>query len=245
MVSHLWSLLIEVAHHWLAVVTGSTVSLFMLIWEKKKEKQIKWKYVLGIFFVGLVVSIFFAWQDEYTSAEWRGREISRLEEELRQTRQQSEPKLLGEINWYGVGTVPEFGGDTGLIMVATISNIGAPSLAKAWKLTVTLPDGRIVSPLMEMVPKTITAPTRQGVRTFYQMDALYNKTTSPIPTGGAQSGILIFRVPRFKKDEIFQKGTKIALEFQDVQGKAYSCWLVGTGVPGPLMYVPGLQSPVR
>jgi hypothetical protein len=83
------------------------------------------------------------------------------------------------------------------------------------------------------------------LRLFYQADALYNKTMTPIPTGGAQPGLLIFRIPRVNTKEIFQKGTRITLEFQDVGGKKYSCSQIGTGISEPLMYVPGLESPVR
>ena len=78
MASHIFVLFREVIGHWLAFVTGSVVSVGILIWEKWKKREVKWKTIVAIFSIGLLVSLFFAWQDEYTSAEWRKVEISRL-----------------------------------------------------------------------------------------------------------------------------------------------------------------------
>jgi len=64
----------EVLHHWIALVTGSVFSLYFLFPEKRRKKQV----AVGIFLAALMLSMFFAWQDEYTSAQWRGNEISRL-----------------------------------------------------------------------------------------------------------------------------------------------------------------------
>lgn len=68
----------EILRHWLAIVTGSGVSLFMLVKEKWSGKPIRRKAISAIFLAGLLISIFLAWQDEHTSAEWRGGEIQRL-----------------------------------------------------------------------------------------------------------------------------------------------------------------------
>lgn len=78
MASHLWVFFLEAAGHWIAIVTGSAVSLFILIREKKNKKPIEWRTILVIFAAGLAISLFFSWQDEYTSAKWRGGEIQRL-----------------------------------------------------------------------------------------------------------------------------------------------------------------------
>ncbi len=78
MPSHIWVFLREVTGHWLSWVTGSAVSLSILIKEKWFRKPVKWKAIIGIFILGLGLSLFFAWQDEYTSAEWRGDEVNRL-----------------------------------------------------------------------------------------------------------------------------------------------------------------------
>jgi hypothetical protein len=78
MQSHIWTCVAGIFDHWLAIVTGSGVSLFILIKEKATDKPVRWKAILAIFFGGFLISLFFAWQDEYTSAEWRGTEIARL-----------------------------------------------------------------------------------------------------------------------------------------------------------------------
>jgi hypothetical protein len=78
MSSHLWAFVFEVFSHWLSIAGGSLVSLGILIWEKSQRKEVKWKAILTIFLAGLGLSLFFAWQDEYTSAEWRTGKIYEL-----------------------------------------------------------------------------------------------------------------------------------------------------------------------
>jgi hypothetical protein len=76
--SHVWTCVAGIYDHWIAIVTGSGVSLYILVKEKYTDKPVRWKTILAIFFAGFLVSLFLAWQDQYTSAEWRGAEISRL-----------------------------------------------------------------------------------------------------------------------------------------------------------------------
>ncbi len=76
--SHVSTCVAGVIDHWVAIVTGSSVSLFILVKEKWSDKPVRWKTILAIFFAGFLISLFFAWQDQYTSAEWRGGEVSRL-----------------------------------------------------------------------------------------------------------------------------------------------------------------------
>jgi hypothetical protein len=78
MSSYFWVFVTEVFHHWIALVTGSAVSLGILTWEKRQKTEVKWKTITTIFLAGLALSLFFAWEDEYTSAEWREGEIYRL-----------------------------------------------------------------------------------------------------------------------------------------------------------------------
>jgi len=68
----------EIVNHWIAIVTGSAVSLFILIKEHRSQTPVKWKIIVTIFVAGCLLAMFFAWQNEYTSAEWRGGEIERL-----------------------------------------------------------------------------------------------------------------------------------------------------------------------
>jgi hypothetical protein len=78
MSDHAWVLVTQIFQHWVALVSGSAVSLFILIKEKATDKPVRWKTIVSIFVAGFFVSLFFAWQDEYTSAEWRGNEVIRL-----------------------------------------------------------------------------------------------------------------------------------------------------------------------
>jgi len=80
--NNLWICLRGISEHWIGIASGSTVSLGILIYEKWNEKPVRWRIIVGIFFLGLLASLFFAWQDQYTSAEWRGGEIKRLSGEV-------------------------------------------------------------------------------------------------------------------------------------------------------------------
>jgi len=206
---------------------------------------------VGLFLFNCVRSpllVYRAEQEKVRQANARWKDVDdekkAISAELERERDKSQPKLVGEINFYGVGTVPEFGSKTGIVVSATISNLGAPTIAKVWTLLVILPDGRQMTPLREMIPKTIVFYTHRGPRRFYQQDALYNKTLTPIPTGGAESGILLFVAPAgTTTQDIFQPGTKIVLGFYDVANKPYSCSHTSTGVQSEFQYVPGTRPP--
>ncbi|HWF39731.1 MAG TPA: hypothetical protein VG322_14500 [Candidatus Acidoferrales bacterium] len=77
MPSHFWIFLTEIFSHWVTFVTGSAVSLIILVKEKYTEVTVKWKAISAVFFLGVTFSIFFAWQDEYASAVWRGTELAK------------------------------------------------------------------------------------------------------------------------------------------------------------------------
>ena len=64
--------------HWAALVTGSAISIVVIIVEKKLRRNIEWKHVIWVMTCAIVVSSFLTWRDEYTSAQWRGTEIARL-----------------------------------------------------------------------------------------------------------------------------------------------------------------------
>ncbi|MGH9688825.1 MAG: hypothetical protein ACRD5K_17220 [Candidatus Acidiferrales bacterium] len=68
----------EIVAHWLALVTGPVVTLALIFIDKKLKREIKWKHFVALFLIGVPVAMFLAWQDEHTSAGWRGDQILRL-----------------------------------------------------------------------------------------------------------------------------------------------------------------------
>jgi hypothetical protein len=68
--------------HWASIVFGSVLSLIVIVVEKWALKEVKWKHVSWVMLAAIVVSCFLTWRDEYTSAEWRGGEIIRINAQL-------------------------------------------------------------------------------------------------------------------------------------------------------------------
>jgi hypothetical protein len=146
MTSHAWTFALGVFQHWIALVTGSIVSLLILIYEKSKDRPVKWKKILFVFFLGLLVSLFFAWQDEYTSAIWRGQDISNLEKQLEDLKN---PKFRASIDSVMLAPMGLHNKDCVITLTAMITNTGAPSVALNMRARVVKADGAILrSPIL-------------------------------------------------------------------------------------------------
>jgi hypothetical protein len=78
MPANLWIFFLSVWRHWEPLVLGGGVGVFIFVYEHRKKEPIPWRLIGYIMAGALLVSCFSAWQDQYTSAEWRGIEISRL-----------------------------------------------------------------------------------------------------------------------------------------------------------------------
>src|ERR1700730_237416 len=74
MPSYFWPFFLGVWIHWTPILTGGVFSIIMLI----LNKPIRRRHVAWIMLIAMFVSCFWAWRDEYTSAEWRGMEVVRL-----------------------------------------------------------------------------------------------------------------------------------------------------------------------
>jgi hypothetical protein len=72
--------------------------------------------------------------------------------------------------------------DSQAAIVASIRNLGSPSIAEAWHLSVRLGDKEYqAEPLLMITPVGLTVP--DGQETYYPRDALYEKTSTPIFAG--------------------------------------------------------------
>jgi hypothetical protein len=189
----------------------------------------------------LFVSCCQAWFDEHANVVNLIRDKANLAAQLDQL---SKPKLAPAVEWAGSGDMPGLNA-TPIIMALSISNTGAQSIVRNWGLTVVLPSGDSVDAVPYLLPKVITINGDQGPRKLYSEDAIYNKTINPIPTGGEQTGIIMFTLTKFTSTQVKQAGTKFILKFDDVIGTHYFCQSIMKastvrGIPG---YVPGLKTP--
>ena len=71
------------------------------------------------------------------------------------------------------------------------------------------------------------------------MDAIYEKTITPIPTGGIVRGWLKFVFENDVYKELKTAGTKVSLHWTDVTGNPGSAEKITEGKLGNLKYLPG------
>jgi len=76
MLKHIIVYVVAIFAHWL--VSWGAVALMLIAMLEKWWKPIPKKLFFGIAIVLLIVAMFQAWRDQYTSAEWRGSEIQQL-----------------------------------------------------------------------------------------------------------------------------------------------------------------------
>lgn len=154
-----------------------------------------------------------------------------------------EPKLRGDIDQVLIGQSRDEKKEPGIILIVSVRNVGAPTAVEGWSLSVTPLGG--ASFVMEhmAIPETLTIFSDKGEDTviLYGQNALYNKTLSPIPTGGMQRGILWYRFPQgIDKDMLTRTGTKFAVFCSDILGKQYTIEGTWKGKTNPIRYSPGL-----
>ena len=233
-----WGWAVAVIEHWHGWVSGGVLAFGLeisdRIWEWKPSKAL----FIVILSCGLVWSFFSAWRDEYKRANDAERKLT-----------DNSPKLVGEIQGLGTGVSEHI---TGTFIVATISNLpsGAPTVVKNYTLIITLPSGKQVKGEAYDVPPTVTIHTGKVPRTFYREDALYDKTMKPIPSGGEETGLLLFQIPSMPPSstdqappELMQPGARYTLGFVDVAKKPYSCTFDVTTLVPDIKYVPGMKRP--
>lgn len=72
----------EIFGHWLALVFGPVITLVLVFAEKWLKWDVRRKHYVIVFLIGIPFAMFFAWRDEHTSSEWRGKQITRLTAEV-------------------------------------------------------------------------------------------------------------------------------------------------------------------
>lgn len=146
------------------------------------------------------------------------------------------------------GSIDEikFTNDGGALIVASVRNNGAPSIAENFSLVVKTVDGKEIAGRGLMFDRagekdfpwsdgnTITIDT--------YTDGLQNKCMTPIPQGGMSRGYLCFG---FEKSFTFGPGTIFTLSFTDIDGKQYQAKYIASGytVGGSWNYFSGLKMP--
>ncbi len=159
----------------------------------------------------------------------------------------TQPKLHLVIDEIAVGESDVGGKPTGAVMIiANLSNDGAPSIADGWSLKVTLTDGRTLTRgTTYLDPSGILKSEHNSVGGSWklsQADALYVKAAAkPIQSGDKVRGVLVFTYDEFTSAEMKMKGTKFNLSCVDVKNQPVEFEYTFTEESEPHEYYPGLS----
>ena len=135
------------------------------------------------------------------------------------TPDESQPKLSCELNQIATGAVKS--PSTPIIVIATVRNAGAPSLAEDYRLKIALTDGSEVASVIMTIPERLPFVTPNGSsRVIQGSRALYNKTLEPIPRNGLKRGYLLFSA---SSSELKASTKEYRLSVRDANGREVKC----------------------
>lgn len=157
----------------------------------------------------------------------------------------SKPLLRGEIDAIVMGRVSGGMSGTAITVLASIRNLGTPSIVEGWALSVSVPGAPPMAGRHQAIPETLNLERPDGPPLVVRgRDALYDKTTlSPVGQGNMQRGYLLFLLERVDMTAIYRPGTRIILTYKDVTGKSYVIEKALLGQTSEPSYLPGLSPP--
>jgi hypothetical protein len=234
--------------HWVALMSGG-VSVLVTFYQQIRKTA--GKYVL---YVVAAMCVFFAgfqaWQDQYALTATTTSENTNLHKQLDAL---DKPDLKAEIDEFVTGRVAlafENGksttGPASVLIVMSIRNLGADSIAEGYNLQVFGVDGGFIgNGTMELLPDNF----KLGYFKVTNDQLLTNKSEEiPIPRGGSRKGYLFFVIENVDVSLLQRMGTKFVVSFKDVTGRPYSVesvvthhtlsknpsWYPGTDFPPPI-----------
>ena len=236
MLSDIWNYLLALLWGWF-VVMGGVLAIILALYErvvKKEELNLKrYAFVLAGF---VLVAGFSAWRDERQglSLEQKQHEKTRSELDHEKTKFEAErkkniPDLLGEIMGSSLGRLQvrseRSSGIPLLTLFVRISNLGAQSIARDYRLSIDLPDkGRVIVHPSHFYGSTKFSLLRDNLATVdYSIeDAIYLKTAQqPIDLGDMKEGFIAFQFPGVSEDAVASAYDSVILLYSDVTGKNY------------------------
>ena len=207
--------------HWWPLMSCAAFTILAIVaevWAKTSRWIMKVSVGLAVFF--LLFASYQAWNDEYTKTH---------------------PGLQLTIDYITTSTT---GVNDGAVLLEASVNVGSPSIADQWLLEFIPTEGKPTTVVPTVIhqdePLRIENPSGRGFL-FNPKDVLYEKTgTSPIQTGGKQTGILIFFFKGIPQSRISMKGVKYVLSCQDAYGNRISgYWTLSGNHVDTVPYFPG------
>jgi len=197
---------------WVALFSGAASAGVAVYLQFTKKPELPTRSFWGLAIACLLYAFFAAWRAEHV--------------EVLAERTKNKPDLRGLILQIHNHPSPN-GSGSRVLTVVQIKNLGAESIVDGYTATVRTGDGGLVKGTLLALPDTIDLDGPQGMITFSGKEALYAKSSSPIPRGGMMTGLLWAAFPTLQKDTY--DALTIEVAFNDVLGKKY----VATFTPGP------------
>jgi hypothetical protein len=225
---HLSEYFLAVLHHWWPLMSCAAFTILAILVELK-QKTSRWamKISLGLAVSFLLFASYQAWNDEY---------------------EKTHPGLRLAIDVIATARRSENAQTATIVVLASISNVGSPSIADQWTLEMIPVSGDHVTMDPSMIhqdkPFVFSYDSGQSV-SYSPSDALYLKTPSaPLITGAKDTGFLIFDPPKITQPQAETTGTVYRLSCLDVFGnKVWADYTMKGGHWRAMPYLPGITEP--
>lgn len=227
MFGDIWQFIAAISGQWVALMSA-IVSLGVAVWLRLKHKpDISDAPFRIIGAVCVLLACFLAWRGEHTA---------------RVKAESQKPNLVGVIDQKVAGFSPELN-STQVFLIVSVINLGTPSIAQGWHLTVEC-RGHTLGPFVPwFIPEGLRVNRDSGASViFRRADALYDKVMVPIPQGGLVRGWIRFVVPGSESDNL-RRASRWRLRFEDVTGREVIAEDRATD-EGPPLYSPGASQPL-
>jgi len=228
-----------------AVIAAGVVAVF----EKIRGKSVSKRAFFAFGIAYLLVAGFSVWREERDARVQISEEKRRIEKEQKYAKDQNTPNLQGDVLYSSVGKLKADTNITVVTLIVSVTNLGAPSITKNWWVSITTPDGELVSrePIYYRKGWDDSKEGEPGLR-IYNSDAIYARTgEDPIPRGGEKHGNLVFFFKGVKPEKIERGGNILKLCFSDATGKQnfiIKPWPASNGKNNFVPYVPGLHDEI-
>lgn len=204
--------------HWQSYMTGGIVLAIVAVYERLTTKTVS-RRTVGFGLVAFTVAAFFtAWREQHEAAKAEHAEVTRLTSQLNAM---STPRLTAAIDFTSHARGGPRNKDLIVGVFATISNTGAASIAKEFRVIFLAADGKATNGEMVVLPRDkLTMGDSRGKNielsssNFLPRKAIAN----PIPTGGAVTGFILVLVRNVTHEDFTREGAHVILEFNDVNG---------------------------
>src|SRR5260370_13674026 len=184
--------LAAVFSHWQAYLTGGAPTAILVVLREVFEVSLPRKFYVWLFLGGfLPLAVFLAWDDEHTARTHADAELAGVSNLI----------FAGKVEFVAFGRVEvpqEYSHDPTVTVIASLTNTGASSIARDYKLVIVAADGRGIETWPLNPPSSgavvLTLLPKQQQITLCRDDALDVRThADPISNGGGRQGYLSFQ----------------------------------------------------